>query len=82
MNQEDRKMKENKESRNEGKKEETDMVSFEKKNNFLAPHRDSIPGWTVRGWNPVGGRDFPHPSRPDLKLTQPSVQWVPGLSRR
>ena len=27
------------------------------------------------------GRDFPHQSRPVLGLTQPPVQWVPGLSR-
>jgi len=26
------------------------------------------------------GRDFPHQSRPDLRPTQPPVQWVPGLS--
>jgi hypothetical protein len=24
-------------------------------------------------------RDFPHLSRPVLRPTQPSVQWVPGL---
>ena len=27
------------------------------------------------------GRDFPHPSRPSLRPTQPSMQWVPGLCR-
>ena len=27
------------------------------------------------------GRDFPHLSRPALGLTQPTVQWVPGLSQ-
>ena len=38
-------------------------------------------GWTVWGSNPGEGRDFPHLSRPALGLTQPPVQWVPGLSR-
>ena len=38
-------------------------------------------GWMVRGSNPVGGREFPHLSRPALGLTQPPIQWVPGLSR-
>jgi hypothetical protein len=27
------------------------------------------------------GRDFPHPSRPPLRPTQPPTPWVPGLSR-
>jgi len=27
------------------------------------------------------GQDFPNLSRPALGLTQPPVQWVPGLSR-
>jgi len=29
----------------------------------------------------VGRRDFPHPFGPALGLTQPPIQWVPGLSR-
>jgi hypothetical protein len=38
-------------------------------------------GWTVRGSNPGGGPDIPHPSRPALGPIQPSIQGVPGLSR-
>ena len=26
-------------------------------------------------------RDFPHPFRPSLEPTQPTIQWVPGLFR-
>jgi len=49
--------------------------------------RDSSVGIVTRyGLDGLGiesrwGRDFPHLSRPALKLTQPTIQWVPGLSR-
>jgi hypothetical protein len=33
--------------------------------------------WRVRGSNPGGGRDFPHPYRPALRPIQPPIQWVP-----
>jgi len=37
-------------------------------------------GWTVRGSNPGGGRDYPHSSRSALGPTQPPLQWLPCLS--
>jgi hypothetical protein len=56
---------------------------------FLKPMRAGIAqfvqrlatDWTVRGPNPVGRRDFPHPFRPALGSTQPPIQSAPGLSR-
>ena len=39
----------------------------------------TLTGWTVRGSNLSVGRDFPHPSKSTLGLTQLPVQWVPGL---
>ena len=39
-------------------------------------HRLGGPGIESR-W----GRDYPHPSRPALGLTQPPVQWILGLSQ-
>jgi len=53
----------------------------------LAWSRDSSVGTATRygldgpGIESRWGRDFPHLSRPALRLTQPPVQWIPCLSR-
>ena len=37
-------------------------------------------GWTVREWDPGGGRDFSHPYTTALRPTQLPTQWVPSHS--
>ena len=48
---------------------------------YLQSVQRQATGWTVRGSNPgeVGGRNFPHLSRPELRSTQPPIQWVQVL---
>ena len=41
---------------------------------------DIVTHLVIRGSNPGGRRDFPHPPRPGLRPTQPPIQSVPGLS--
>jgi hypothetical protein len=54
------------------------ILSYKQK---LSRYSELAAGWTVRGSNLGGGRDFMHLSRPVLGPTQPPAQWVPGLSR-
>jgi len=52
---------------------------------FTSRSRDSAVGIATRngldgpGIESRWGRDFSHPSRPVLGLTQPPIQWVPGF---
>ena len=68
-----------------------EYISSYPKSNFIAflssiGGRDSSEGIATRyglhgpGIESRWRRDFPHPSRPTLRPTQPPVQWVPGLS--
>ena len=63
------------------------LLTEYKRMQLLIAGRDSSVGIATRhgvdglGIESLGGRDFPHPSRPALGPTQPPVQRVPGLSR-
>jgi hypothetical protein len=50
----------------------------------LIRHKCSVGIATRYGLKDLGiesrwGRDFPHLSRPTMGLSQPLIQWVPGL---
>jgi len=61
---------------------ETQLYFHSEHRHLWALYLSRLPtSWTVRGSNPGVGLDFLHQSRPALRPTQPSVQWVPGLSR-
>ena len=42
-------------------------------------HSDSLRAGRSGNQTPRGGENFPYPSRPAPKSTQPPLQWVPGL---
>jgi hypothetical protein len=71
--------------------DETSILELQNQENSFSTNLDGGPGSSVGIATDYGldgpgiesrrGRDFSHTSRPALRLTQPPVQWVPGLSR-